>query len=56
MAESYVTTTPSIDSAVFSENPTTINQKIVLTVYVSEQTVYLEAELRYAGEFYAGEV
>ncbi len=56
MAESYVTTVPNIDSAVFATNPVTINQKVVLTVYVSEKTIYLEAEVRYTGELYAGEV
>ena len=47
---------PTITSAVFSANPTTINAKIVLTVKVSDVLTNVEPEKIYAGEFYAGEV
>ena len=56
MTDTYTTTIPEIVSAVFSVNPATINQKIVLTVVVTEKTVVLEAEKRYSGELYSGEV
>ena len=47
---------PQITAASFSVNPCTINEKIVLTVTVIEQSVQLETETIYAGEVYAGEV
>lgn len=56
MAETYTTVVPEIVSAVFSINPANINQTIVLTVKVTETTIVLEAEKRYSGEFYSGEV
>jgi len=47
---------PRITAASFSINPCSINEKIVLTVTVIEQSVQLETETIYAGEVYAGEV
>lgn len=55
MADVYITV-PKITAASFSVNPCSINEKIVLTVTVIEQSVQLEAEIIYAGEIYAGEV
>ena len=55
MADTYTVTMPKITAASFSVNPCTINEKIVLTVTVVEQSVTLEAEVIYAGEIYAGE-
>jgi len=46
---------PAITAASFSKNPCSINESIVLTVTVIEQTIVLEAEKIYAGEIYAGE-
>lgn len=56
MAESYAVTIPKIETASFSINPAVINQSIVLVVTVTEATVYQNAEIRYSGEFYSGEV
>lgn len=56
MADTYSTVVPEIVSAVFSVNPATINQSIVLTVKVTEITIDLEPEKRYSGELYSGEV
>ncbi len=56
MADSYTTVVPKIVSAMFSVNPANINQSIVLIVEVTETTIVLEAEKRYSGEFYSGEV
>lgn len=47
---------PQITAASFSVNPCSINEKIVLTVTVIEQSIRLETETIYAGEVYAGEV
>ena len=55
MADTYTVTIPKITAALFSKNPSTINEKIVLTVTVIEQSVVLTAETIYAGEIYAGE-
>ena len=52
----YQTYVPTITSAVFAANPTTINAKVVLTVKASDVLKTLEPEKIYAGEFYAGEV
>jgi hypothetical protein len=52
---SYSVSIPKITAASFSKNPCLINEKIVLTVTVTEQTVSLEATTIYAGEIYAGE-
>ncbi len=56
MGDPFTTTIPNIVSAVFSINPASINQAVVLTVVVAETTIVLEAEMRYSGEFYSGEV
>ena len=55
MANTYTVTIPKITAASFSVNPCSINEKIVLTVTVIEQSVSLAAEVIYAGEVYAGE-
>ena len=55
MADTYTVTMPKITAASFSVNPCSINEKIVLTVTVIEQSVSLGAEVIYAGEVYAGE-
>ena len=55
MAE-YVVWLPTIESASFSINPVTINDKVVLTVTVVETSVVVEPEKYYSGEIYAGEV
>lgn len=55
MADTYTVTLPVITAASFSKNPCSINEKIVLTVTVIEQSILLEAETIYAGEIYAGE-
>ncbi len=55
MADIYTISTPRITSAAFSVNPCSINERIVITVLVSEDTVKLEASTIYAGEIYAGE-
>ena len=52
---SYSVSIPRITAASFSANPCSINEKIVLTVTVTEQSVSLEATTIYAGEIYAGE-
>lgn len=54
MADVYVLK-PQITAASFSVNPCAINEKIVLTVTVIEQSVKLQASTIYAGEIYAGE-
>ena len=55
MADSYTVTIPRITAATFSVNPCSINEKVVLTVTVIEQSVLLEAQTIYSGEIYAGE-
>ena len=55
MADSYTVSIPRITAASFSINPCSINEKVVLTVTVVEQSVVLAAQTIYAGEFYAGE-
>ena len=55
MADSYTVSIPRITAASFSVNPCSINEKVVLTVTVTEQNILLEAETIYAGEIYAGE-
>ena len=55
MADSYTVNIPRITAAVFSKNPCSINEKIVLTVTVIEQNVVMEAQTIYAGEVFAGE-
>ena len=56
MAAEYEVLLPVIKSAVFSANPATINEKIVITVTVIEESVILEPEIIYSGEIYSGEV
>lgn len=56
MADTYTAVIPEIVSAMFSNNPANMNQNIVLSVVVTETTIVLEAEKRYSGEFYSGEV
>ena len=46
---------PRITAASFSANPCTINEKVVLTVTVTEQNILLDPEVIYAGEIFAGE-
>ena len=55
MADSYTVNIPRITAAAFSSNPCSINEKVVLTVTVVEQSVTLAAQTIYAGEVYAGE-
>lgn len=55
MADRYAISTLKITSASFSKNPCSINEKVVITVTVTEQTITLEASTIYAGEIYAGE-
>ena len=55
IADTYTVNMPRITAATFSKNPCEINEKIVLTVTVIEQNIVLEADVIYAGEFYAGE-
>jgi hypothetical protein len=55
MADSYTVSIPRITAATFSVNPCSINEKIVLTVTVTEQSVLLSAQTIYAGEVFAGE-
>ena len=55
MADSYTVNIPRITAAVFSSNPCSINEKVVLTVTVTEQNVTLTAQMIYAGELFAGE-
>ena len=52
----YEVLLPVVQSAVFSANPATINDKISVTVTIVEQIVILEPEIRYSGEVYSGEV
>lgn len=56
MNESYPILLPKITAAVFTPNPSNINSKTVLTVTVTEETVYLEPYYYYSGDLYAGEV
>lgn len=56
MSESYPVLLPKITAAVFSPNPANINSKTVLTVTVTEETVYLEPYYYYSGDLYAGGV
>ncbi len=55
MVDSYTVNIPRITAAVFSSNPCSINEKIILTVTVVEQNVTLAAQTIYAGEVFAGE-
>ena len=53
---SFTVNIPRITAASFSANPCSINEKIVLTVTVTEQSVSLEATTIYPGEIYAGDM
>lgn len=55
MADSFTVSIPKITAASFSKNPSSINEKVVLTVTVTEQSVTLTAQTIYTGEIYAGE-
>ena len=55
MADTYTVTLPRITAASFSSNPCSINEKVVLSVTVVEQSITLAAQTIYAGELYAGE-
>jgi hypothetical protein len=52
----YTITVPKIVSAIFSENPTTVNAQITITVEVTTETKVLPQEIFYANEIYSGEV
>ena len=56
MAETYAVLIPVIGTSTFSSNPCSINEKITITVTVTEQTVMREPEIIYSGEVFAGEV
>ena len=47
---------PKFTSVAFSPNPVSRGAKVVITVKVTEEIRYLDAEIRYSGEFNAGEV
>lgn len=55
MAE-YGFLVPVISGASLAPTPADMNTAVTLSVTVSEQTIYLESETYYCGEFYAGEV
>lgn len=46
---------PSIDAAVMTPNPVSINQMLRLAITVSEIEIILQPVYYYAGEIYAGE-
>lgn len=56
MSETYPILIPKIFAAAFAPNPADINTKALLTVTVTEETVYLEPTKYYSGEIFAGEV
>lgn len=56
MSDTYTVLLPKILTASFAPNPADINTKTVLSVTVTEETVYLTPEKYYSGELYAGEV
>ena len=56
MDEAYAVLIPVIGASSFSVNPCSINEKITITVTVTEQTVMREPEIFYSGEIFAGEV
>lgn len=56
MSNTYTVLVPKILTAAFAPNPADINSKTVLSVAVTEETVYLTPEKYYSGELYAGEV
>lgn len=56
MSDTYAVLLPKITAASFAPTPADINTKTVLSVKVTEETVYLTPEKYYSGELYAGEV
>lgn len=52
----YVTSGLSILSATITPNPADINSKVLLSVTVAEEEMYLEPDFFYSGEFFSGEV
>lgn len=56
MSESYPLLLPKITAAAFAPNHANINSKTVLTVTVTEETVYLAPYYYYRGDLYAGAV
>ena len=56
MENVYAVPLPKILTAAFAPNPADINTKTVLSITVTEETVYLTPEKYYSGELYAGEV
>lgn len=51
----YEVLMPKVTAVSFSVNPVNAKAQTVISVKVVEVTVYLEPELRYSGEIYAGE-
>lgn len=56
MENVYTILLPKILTASCTPNPADINAKTVLSVTVTEETVYLDPYFYYSGELYAGEV
>lgn len=56
MSDMYTVLLPKILAAAIEPNPADINTKTVLSITVTEETVYLEPQYYYSGELYAGEV
>lgn len=52
----YPVSAPKITGAVFSVNPVSINTETVLTVTITEETLYLEPYYYYSADLYSGEV
>lgn len=52
----YSVLMPSIDEISLAPNPVNQNSSVMVSISVSEITVELTPEIRYAGEFFAGEV
>ena len=51
----YYVVTPVFTSAVFSQNPTTINTSVLLSVAVEDQMIILQPEMFQSNEIYSGE-
>lgn len=56
MSDTYTILVPKITAATFAPNPADMNTRVLLSVTVTEETVYLEPAKYYSGEFYSGEV
>ena len=54
--QAYYIVTPVFTSAVFSQNPTTINTSVLLSVAVGDQIIILQPEVFQSNEIYTGEV